>query len=390
MVNEKKKGQSLIIVLAVIIVLMIFMPVLVKLLRQETKWSVKQKRSTTAFHLAEAAVDRGIWKMRESVAVWDSAADGPITGYNNDIEYTDIEGGKYKISITTTTVPDERKIVGIGRDSSTKEVRAIEVILSAESIAAPIHAAGIYLKGHTEVHWGPIYSTDYIDLTGHDELWPRKYARSYINPRDTDSAEPNTDGVEWWSYNEPPGVPDVPEIDFDYYKAEAKSQGQYYATNQTFMGVVDTTTWVRYFEGNLRLLAFKNYLQGVLIVKGDFKATVLGGGTPTVDIPSEAWKEYAKIDTSDSDEYPGDIGYQKVAKTYTFSSINGVSIKGFLYVGGNCDVTSLTNIVGAIYAPNASASLAGWITVYYQDNMDIKTFNHVITRKSWKEINSDW
>ena len=44
---KKSSGQTLIVVLGILVIFMIFIPALVDLVRQEALWTVKQKKSTS-------------------------------------------------------------------------------------------------------------------------------------------------------------------------------------------------------------------------------------------------------------------------------------------------------------------------------------------------------
>ena len=94
-------------------------------------------------------------------------------------------------------------------------------------------------------------SVDTMELSGSsNQLYPRKYSRSSIEAsgsygdRDT-NASPSNKGpqsdpyTEWWSYNEPPGVPAPPLPTISYYRQKAVDQGYYYSTNQNISNLVD-------------------------------------------------------------------------------------------------------------------------------------------------------
>jgi Tfp pilus assembly protein PilX len=77
-----RKGQTLIVVLGILVIFMIFIPAIVYMTRQEALWTVKQKRTTAAFHAAEAGIDRAMWKLRENSTNWESVmAGGHFYGY---------------------------------------------------------------------------------------------------------------------------------------------------------------------------------------------------------------------------------------------------------------------------------------------------------------------
>ena len=102
--RTRPKGEGgfiLVGVIALSIALIILVTAMTVWVRNEAHISAKQGQSTTAFHLAEAAVDRGRWKLQETDAYWTiPSTGGIITGYNFDTAYSDIPGGKYAIYIS--------------------------------------------------------------------------------------------------------------------------------------------------------------------------------------------------------------------------------------------------------------------------------------------------
>jgi hypothetical protein len=220
--DNRSSGQMVVGAIAVLLIVAIFMPLVINFIRDESRWAVKQKRTTSAFHLAEAGIDRGVWKLTESEAAWNTAAAGaPIAGYNDDLEYTDVPGGVYKIHFSTTGLPGRVMVTAKGRDASDAEVRAVQAVFSKQ-----IYDGATVLKNLggitiiTQVHWGPMVSFGNMDLppllVGY---YPRKYAKGFISPRDADPAPPNTDGLEYWAYDSTLGDP--PQVDLNYYKTLA-------------------------------------------------------------------------------------------------------------------------------------------------------------------------
>ncbi len=440
-----QKGQmAIVMVLTTLLFLLIMIPVIEMFVKNEAKWSVKEKKTTLAFHLAEAAVDRGYWKLIENSDNWDIISNGgTIAGYANDKDYSDIEGGTYRINISSGENVREVVIIGTGKDSTNNEYRAIKAIYQKQGVEAAIHAPSIAVTGNMNIHWGPMMSLSSLDLRGSaNELYPRKYSRGAITAngtypdRDTNPNSPNKGPqsdpyIEWWSYNEPPGVPDILEPDTSYYMQLAKNQGYYYTSNKVINNLVDTDCMVgsdpkvRFFENNVRFGGSK-YFCGVLIVLGDL-TFVSGGKDPqgaiTVTPPSTAWKEYQLNlpinngatesgdmstwnffsapapygDTSAPDEYPGDAGYHTVSD-YNFVSgrvasgdLGGVqsrplSFKGYIYVGGTFDASGTTRIYGAVQVAGGGAVGSGAGDIFYDSSLEVKTVSNAISRLSWYEI----
>jgi hypothetical protein len=218
----KKKGFLLISVMLVLLFLIIVVPVMVYWVQNDTKISVKDQKSTLAFNLAEAAVDRGYWKVKGSTSTFAAvSAGGTLAGYNFDATYSDISGGTYRISVTSGPGVNEVTILGEGRDSLNKETRAIKAVYLNSSVAGPIITAGkITLTSGSVVHWGPIMSGGDIIVPTGAVHFPRKLSQQVVRPLDPtgDTNPPNTDNKEWWSdYN----VPDLPVFDFATMRSSA-------------------------------------------------------------------------------------------------------------------------------------------------------------------------
>jgi len=225
---KNRKGFLLVGVLFAFLFLMIIVPVMVLWVQNDTKVSVKDQKASFAFSLAEAAVDRGYWKVKGSTSTFAGVlAGGTISGYNFDTKYTDITGGNYRISVTSGPGDAQVTIVGEGRDWQNKETRAIKAIYTNTNIAGAIIAGGLLnATGASVVHWGPIMAMGNIEVSGSASTngFPRKLARQTVKPFDptNDTNPPNTDSLEWWSnYN----VPELPVFDFTTMRASAAASG---------------------------------------------------------------------------------------------------------------------------------------------------------------------
>lgn len=229
-VRQSRRGQILVGILVLVAILLITIPTMVRWLQNNSILAVKDRKGTTAFNLAEAAIDRGYWKAKSSTGTIAMALAGTvIAGYNFDTTYNDITGGTYRIRISSAA-NKSITIVGEGRDSSTKAVRAISAVFQNRTIYSPLLAQGNinYVKG-VSVFWGPIMSQGNITLDATTAKWyfAKKYARGNVlgtaaNPRNTTwPLPPNTDGIEWWSnYAD---VPELPILDFATLRESAKA-----------------------------------------------------------------------------------------------------------------------------------------------------------------------
>jgi len=380
-----RRGQmALMMVLTTLMFLLIMVPVIEKFVQNEGKWSMKSRKTGLAFNLAEAGVDRAYWKLIENSDNWDTIeGGGSIEGYANDKEYDDIEGGTYKINMSTGDGPKEIIIIGTGKDFSSKEYRAIKVVYSKAAIQAAIQAPIIEVEGNANIYWGPIMSLSTLDISGGaNELFPRKYARAAITAdgtypdrdivNDSTNKGPYANDVytEWWSFNEPPGVPDILTPDTSYYAQLSQDQeaftGEdlYHTDDWSINNLQDNVCTVDLGLGNgpepkVRFITDdatfggSKYFCGILIALG--KITFNSGGkhplgSISVVPPLEAWKEYQVNvvehkgdsdsgamstwdfscpgnthpcsephgDTDKVDEYPGDSGYHTAAGCYNF------------------------------------------------------------------------
>ncbi len=224
---KKRNGFLLVGVLLIFVFMLIIVPVMVRWVQDDTKISVKDQKSTLAFNLAEAAVDRGYWKVKSSTGIYSSVALGSvINGYHFDSVYTDVPGGSYRVNVSSGPGTDQVTILGEGRDSDSKETRTIKAVFTNTSVPGAILSAGQLNANDVDstIHWGPIMAKgDIVLATGYPN-YPRKLSMQTVKPRDptNDTNPPNTDSLEWWSnYN----VPDLPIFDFNTMRSSAAQTG---------------------------------------------------------------------------------------------------------------------------------------------------------------------
>jgi hypothetical protein len=152
-------------------------------------------------------------------------------------------------------------------------------------------------------------------------------------------------------------------------------------------------TW--YWDNNINWSG-RNGLRGTVVVRGDLG--VSGGDNYcsgcTLAVPAAAWKEYRKIDTSSTNQYPGDTGLRSNAATYTMGSCGvtceggplgaDLGVYGFLYVGGDFNRTGDSDIFGAMWV-EGDVSGAGNTMVFYDAKLKLPTLNVVLVKESWEE-----
>ncbi len=228
--NRKKiKGQALTGVFIIIVAAILLIPIIVYSLIQEGKWSIKERRTTAAYQAAETGVDRALWKLNSTPSGWGAVASGgTISGYTGATVYNIYASSnstaviaQYKVNITTTATPGQILIISKGRDISTNELRVLQVsYISSSTISSGISASGGGFSwwSNTTVHWGPVYSYTSMDATN-AQWFPRKFSAGPIIGRDTDPTPPNTDGIEYWAFqNISP-----PVVNLSYYQNLAQN-----------------------------------------------------------------------------------------------------------------------------------------------------------------------
>ncbi len=355
-VRGERRGQVLAGVVLIMMVLLILIPAMVQWVQIESKGSVSSQKTTRAFNLAEAAIERGYWKVKGSTASFNQASIGTvIPGYNFDVTYRDVVGGTYRIKVSSGGAGNNSvTIYGEGRDNSTAQVRSLVAVFKNQTIYSPLMATQRvnWGKGMCPM-WGPIMSQSDINLQDDyvaNWYFPRKFAKGVVNgtaanPRDTNGlTPPNTDNLEWWSDYK--YVPDLPILDFATLRSSAAATGTLNvygcAASATHL---DTATWITvagpapwdlrggcgntgahnlhfgasynhwngakrvpnnsyiwYYDGDVILAGdavvhgtYGAGLRGSLIVRGNLTLDTNGDYDYTGTVPANAWVEYGKL-----------------------------------------------------------------------------------------------
>jgi len=449
MVYKNNKGQLLVAVLLAVAILGIFLPAVVLWVRQEAQWSVKEQQSTIAFNLADAGIERGMWKLKSSTYTWTMASEGGvITGYNFDTVYTDIPGGKYRIKFSSGPLVRSVTILSEGKDDKTGQVRAIRAVYQNQNIPGAVISKGVITWANAfSAHWGPIMSHNNINITDANaaqDYFPRKFSKQvvYCNQkgyeRDSNGLNPpNTDGIEWWS-DYP--VPDLPELDFAALRSSAQATGtlNVYGCKKTGASWDKRSScstsgdhskhfgntynypnarkqYVFYWDDDVILAggtgSYGSGIWGTIIARKNLTLDTGDNYSYTGPVPAEAWREYTIIqktgsntyyDTSAKNEYPADDGYQKNRTTFNFggetwtrgqnpppSYNTDVGIRGFVYVGGDLTINGPLDINGAVWVEGNVSKAVGSerCIIFFDDNLsNIPTLNVVLVRKSWDEV----
>jgi Tfp pilus assembly protein PilX len=448
---KKNSGNMLAVFLGILLLTVIILPLVIQLLQTESKQSVNHQKSTVAFQLAEMAVAKAVVKLTESRQNWDNAVAGvPLAGYNDDKEYSDVNGGTYKVKIAPSNTSGMVRLTAKGKDSASREVRVIETEYSGTDTADP---ALLYEKGNQSisvpslaVHWGSIKSFNNVDHPA-TAPFPRIFSAGRAGQRDIDPAPPNTNNVDYWSFQTDMGSPPVPDL--GYYKEKAKNSivpaasptgdivrndGLPVVRNPVNSGyfqsllnpgktiIIDkrgllpeglgnhyefrSSTSVLYFELAAASLQIKRAFLDVeaVIFTGPIFSFLISNST----VPYLLFG--ATIPVSAPLEYQGTTGAPTAQTVWasTFSAvyaqanhccytITNPQIHGFVYMPiapGNPGQPSSVTILGAVQISGASGS--GWwvgnSAIYYDPAVlkTVKWSKSPIYRTSWKETRLPW
>ena len=416
------RGQALIVVLGILVIFMITIPTIIYMVEHESKWTVKQKKTTSAFQAAETGIDRATWRLNENSTNWTSVINGgTIPGYTGTEVYDIYSGsdttrltGIYRVLITTGTIPGDVLIRSIGKDPDTEEDRTIELILTKNNIHASLDVnSGLTWKPNLTVHWGPVVSYTAIDMPP-ARYYPRKYSQGPIAGIDTDASAPNSDGKEYWAF-EPMGTP--PQVDLAYYKALAKSSiipsssgGGTIRKATGNSAAVATPAGSGYFRSadngsKIRFFGSYNFQNStsVIYVEGagmdmannsflDVQAALAEGSVDcnagstvyVATVPVQAALEYLKHKEMNP-------GYTFPGEGSTTYSIPSCGMHGFLYCGGDLNnagggstLCGVAKVIGNI--------TMNTFTVYYDQNIagNIRLTDSKVRKKSWREVNATW
>ena len=431
-----RPGQTLVLALLLMVIAAIIVPLMVMRGQNESKWTIKQARSTTAYHLAEAGQDRAIWYLVQSQTNWQNALSGTaISGYAGDMQYSDVSGGLYTISFSSGPSTSQVTALTKGRDNSTNEFRTIKAVYSGSAFQSGFVAAGeIEYEENFTVHWGQVTSFTSIDLDNASApRFPIRDSKGAVDPWKTNPTPPTSNpAYNYVAYDQTLTTP--PQIDFDYYRAKAKATRMPEPNKDGDR----TSQWAGtgYFDGpSGKEVNFKSYnfncstcvvfiesskakitdtgaarglmhLEGFIVYTNNIHIHANGADPYTVDVPTDAWKQYTAgtpidpdgPDTAATGEYPGDGGYHTVTPTYTMPNAlydgagnNGVAFHGFLY-SNSFDCSGGNNILVGQFNVGLDETEINTMTIYYDPAVaqNVHYAKNPITRVSWDEIKSTW
>lgn len=439
---KTRKGQTLVIALLLMVIAAILVPIMVKRGQNESKWTMKQARTTTAYHLAEAGQDRAIWYLVQAQTNWMTALSGtPITNYNGDTQYSDVAGGLYNIKITSGPLAYQVTVLTKGRDTSTNEVRAIRGVYSGAALLSGMVAQGTFNYENTfTVYWGQVVSYTSINQTaGSPPYHPVKVSKGAVVPWDSNPTAPNADTTKnYTAYSQSLTVP--PQVDFDYYRAKAKATrapnpatvlcgksagsnggqtagwvgtGYFDGTGEAKFSnyIFDCSTCVFFFESGKvktdKCGASKDYLnlEALIVYTQNIHIHANGANPYTVNVPTDAWKQYTAgtpvnpytPDTAALDQYPGDGGLNVVRPTYTIPNATfdgtgtGMAFRGFLYTYKFDCGGGINSQVGQMQVGPGGTDVTT-MYIYFDPTIaaNVRYVKSQISRESWDEIKTTW
>ncbi|OGR57535.1 MAG: hypothetical protein A2X36_02735 [Elusimicrobia bacterium GWA2_69_24] len=421
-----KSGQILVAVMLLLVIMATLVPVLVLFTQRESKWTAKQDQSTSAFHMAEAGIEKGYRAVSRSTTTWfDLVTYGtPIDRFHFDYVFDDIDGGYYTVSVASGPEKNEITIIGVGKDMKSKEVRAIRAVYTRNILGdVAIQAmAGVTVAGGVDVEWGAIVGPEYID-TG-DRTYPQFYSATTLsvdsNPDPENCDQPNC--CQWFSFNA--DVPPDPGIDLNLYRSSAqaltaaangcppggKDGTCYFNTAVNWDSLDYTAGGTVFIENNLTVGSPGLDMIGTLIVTGNMTSTSGGWGKGSVDMvmPQTAWKQYC----NDWTHYTSVFGTDEGTAPAIFPGLNSdylstegwtynptgakCAVQGFLYVGGNFTTSGgggNAEIYGSLFVKGAvTIDASSSVTVFYNKEAAeaVRTTKLVLTRKSWQAEVRSW
>lgn len=86
--------------------------------------------SKSAFHLAKAGVDRGLWSINQQRKTLDAVIKGKaVAGLDGDVVFSDIPGGTYKITARYDRQSRAIRVTSTGVDLNSGSSKTLELLL---------------------------------------------------------------------------------------------------------------------------------------------------------------------------------------------------------------------------------------------------------------------
>jgi hypothetical protein len=402
---QRSSGQVLAGVVVLMLILSILVPLMVSFVINESKWTDKEARNTTALHLAEAGIEKGFLTLSLSTQTWNNLINygTPIQDFKFDKKFSDVSGGEYTVSITSGPAEAQATVISVGRDNRNKEVRALRAVFANEPMGGvAIYAGnGVKISGGVNVEWGAVITPQTLEAGGraYPQFWSASGISYDMNPNPPNCDSPNC--CQWHAFAT--NIPPQPTIDLNAYKSSAQATGTYYNTPQNWSGFVAHTGYTYFVDNNLTLTSPGIDITGTLIVTGnmDTGSGVWGKGSRTMHMPKTAWKQYcndwAHYRTFDNalPAFPG-VSASYTSPTTITETSNKISVEGLLYVGGSfltgggggqADVYGTMLVVGSSTMTNNSG-----VTVYFNESAarNVQWTRISLSRVSWQDVLTPW
>lgn len=421
------RGQTLVLVALVMMVMAMLLPVLVYMTKQESHHADKHKKTSLAYNLAVAGTQKAYRALTISTTTWNllMVSRVPPTNMSGDHEFNDVAGGSYVIVVSSGPNNRQATVTSIGRDRLQREVRMIIALYTEQVMTgtALYNGGGANVSGNNlKIEWGSVVSKGPIVT---NKVYPQFFSASSVSLDGNGGSPPNCDSpdcCQWFSYHK--DIPPFPDIDLDFYRSSAAAGGTYFTGDKcwknsgggcganggtgaccNYLYADGGTVFV---DGNLTIASPGTSVIGNLIVTGNltFATGNFGKGAPipTLPVPREAWKNYCRnwaqyqtFDGSAPSSFPGlDNSYSSSASlTYTPTS-DKMFLRGFLFVGGNMSLSGgggSAYISGSGFVQNTSTMTASSnVTFYFDESVarEVKTTTVPLVLEKWYDRPGTW
>src|SRR5436190_12179930 len=121
--KKNQSGFSLVMVLAILAVLGILLPFIVRMIQTNSRDAQKHFNKTVAYNLAEAGIEKAQFLLKSSTSSFTSALTGAIPpNFNFGKTFNDIPGGLYRIRIAPGPQSGDVIVISEGKDLKSREV----------------------------------------------------------------------------------------------------------------------------------------------------------------------------------------------------------------------------------------------------------------------------
>lgn len=431
MKNEKGQVVGMIVVMGLVMIIAVL--TIATLLLKESKWTIRAQKNINALHICDAALDRVIWKLQEGPN-WENPTS--ISGYTWSDVHSDVEGGTYKLSIVTGDIlfppgntTNDRSVTIEATTTVTKQTRRIIAVLNRAPLNASMIAGGaMALSGSAELFWAdaydygatgttPVTLSTTITLGANRTKYYSTGAIRYAN----NNYPPNTSAYLFPNQTIPP-MPPKPEVDFNWFKAQAKNTNTHFGPSTTHpfsdgSGVhsaggthypptdaciinagtglwsdnlvifVDTTDEKDYYyvsdaqtngynapksttnpsAGDWVRFGTSTFLRCTLMIMGPVYFNGGGGTVPITSFPTNGY-------------YPQDPDLNP-------NQLTQVAVNGFLYVAGNFKANGNPKFYGTVMVDPGAVLDSGNMSVYYRSDLSVAgIIGRYVKTKRWKEM----